>query len=88
MRQRASRVPGTPFKGPAHGVTSDGLTCSELQCQGSSSKGVRDIGVGTELSGFGVRAAEAAFSQREVLAEGIVPLLMPLPTEPAGEHRI
>ena len=50
---------------------------------GSSLKGARDIGRGTELSGFGVRVGEAALSQTE-MAEAIVSLLTPPPTEPAG----
>ena len=40
-----------------------GLTLSELQHGGSSSKGTRDIGRGTELSGFRMRAGEGSFLQ-------------------------
>ena len=46
-----------------------GLTCSELQHWGSSSKGTRKKWGGTEVSGFRTRAGGAAFSQTEMLAE-------------------
>ena len=47
------------------------------------------------MSGIGARAGGAAFSQREVLAEAVVPLLSPFSTEPfrwapyhlPGSHR-
>lgn len=53
----------------------DRLTYSELQHWGSSSKGTRDIWGETELSGLRAKAEGAAFSQREVLAEGIISFL-------------
>lgn len=58
------------------------LTSSELQFWDSSSKGNEDIWGGTHLSGIKVRAKEAAFPQAEVLAETIVSLMSPPPTEP------
>ena len=60
------------------------LTPSESQHLGSSPKGTRDIQGGTEVSDVTVRAGGAAFSQTEVLAEVIVPLLRHPPTEPAS----
>ncbi|KAK1334936.1 hypothetical protein QTO34_004508, partial [Cnephaeus nilssonii] len=46
----------------------------ELQHRGSSWKGSRDMQGGTELSGIRTRAGGAAFIQREVVTEAIVPL--------------
>ena len=43
---------------------------------------------GIELSSIRVRAEGAAFSQTEMMAEAIVLLQSPLPTEPAGKHHI
>ena len=53
----------------------------------SSSKDTRDIQGGPKLSGIKAKVEGAAFSLTEVLAEAIVPLLRPLPTESAsGQH--
>ena len=51
------------------------LTPSELQHWGSSLKGTRDTWGGIGQSGIRARAAGAAFSKTEVLAEAIVPFL-------------
>ena len=61
-----------------------GLTRSECQHWDSSSKGTRERRGGNELSGFGVRAGEAGFSQAEVLAKVIVPFLRLSPTKLTG----
>ena len=56
-----------------------------IQCWSSSWKGTRDIQGETELSDLGVgRVRRTAFSQTEVPAEAIVPLLSPPSTESAG----
>ena len=60
------------------------FTPSELQHGGSSLKGTRDIWGGTELSSIRERTGGVAFSQTEVLAEAIVPLMRPSHTEPAN----
>lgn len=59
-----------------------------IQRWSSSWKGARDIEGETELSGFGGRVGRAAFSQTEPLAQAIVPLLNPPPTELAGGHHV
>ena len=64
------------------------LTSSELQCYGSNSKGTRDIGEGTELPGFGVRAGRVAIPQTEVLEQAIFPLLSSSPAYTASASTI
>ena len=64
------------------------LTPSELQHLGSNSKGTRDIQGEAELSDIWARARGTGFSQTEVLAEVIVPLLSPPPTESADRFHI
>ena len=56
----------------------DRLTCSELQCWGSSLKSASDKQGGTALSGFRERDGGAAFSQTEVQAE-VTDCLLTLP---------
>ena len=53
------------------------LTPSELQHWGSSSKGTRNVRVGTELSGIKEKAGGTAFSQTKVLTEAIASFLSP-----------
>ena len=62
---------------PLKGLHTDllSLTCSKLQHWGSSLKGTRDTWGGIGQSGIRARAAGAAFSKTEVLAEAIVPFL-------------
>ena len=57
------------------------LTPSELQLRGSSLKRTRDIKRGTKLSGIRARAEGegVAFCPTKVLAEAIVPFLIPTP---------
>lgn len=66
-----------PIKGSCTDPLTDSLTQSELQCWGSSLKDARDIWKGTELSGLRTRTGREAFSQTEVVAEAIFPLLSP-----------
>ena len=61
------------------------LTPSELLLWGSSLKDTRDIWGGPELSGIRMRMKRgAAFSQTEVMAEAIVPLMSSPCTKLAG----
>ena len=60
-----------------------GLTSSRLQHWNSSSKDIRDIQGGSEVSGIRERAGGVAFSQTEVLAEAKV-LCWTLPTKRAS----
>lgn len=50
------------LKGPCMDLLADGLTLSELQHWGSSSKGARKIQRGNEFSGFRTRAGGETFS--------------------------
>ena len=84
LRRRLLESQAFLLKGPCMYLLR--LTHSELQ--GSSSKDTIDVWGGTELSGFRTRAGDVTFSQKYVLAEAIVPLLRPPPTEPAGRHHI
>ena len=61
------------------------LTVSDVHSQVSCLQGIRDTWGGTELFGIRVRAGGAAFSHTDVLAEALVPLMSPPPTELAGE---
>ena len=58
------------------------ITPSEFQCQGNRLEVIRDIRAETELSGITAKAGGTAFSQREVLAQTIVPLLSLHPQSP------
>ena len=71
-------------------LLADELIFSELQCWTSSLKSTRDILGETELSGFRVRAREAAFSQTEVLEESTLSLLSALSSQhvDASDHHI
>ena len=84
MRWRLLETHKVPFKGPTHRLTQTG---SELQRWDSSLKSTRDIWGRTELSASGHEVG-AALSQTKVLAEAIVPLMSPVPTELAGRHHI
>ena len=66
VRRRASGVQAFFLKGLCTNL--HGLTCSELQSWGSSSKCSRNIQKGTEYSGFRMKAGGAVFSQRVMLA--------------------
>lgn len=65
------------LKGSCMDLLTKELTCSELQCWDSNTKGALDIWGGAELSGFKERARRAPFPKMEVLT--IVSLLSPLP---------
>lgn len=58
-------------------LVADILIFHEPQLWYSSLKGTRDVHGGPDLSGFRDNAGGATFCQTEVLAEGIVPLLIP-----------
>ena len=64
------------------------LTLSELQSQVSCLQGIRDKWGGPEMFDIRVRAGGAAFSHTDVLAEAVVPLMSPPPTDLAGDCHI
>nr|KAF6505831.1 hypothetical protein HJG63_007724 [Rousettus aegyptiacus] len=77
---RAAGVPGISLKGPCVDLLSDDSLALSSDTRAAAQRAHTG---GTELSGFRAKAGGAACSQTEVLAEATVPLLGPLPTQPA-----